>query len=430
MRQRFVRTRLALLSAGALVVSLLVAAPPSAAADEQGSIAGTIVADSFAGVDVRPTVHVFGQAPTGKAGPSFYLPVARDASGRFRIAVPPGVYDILFVNEYDDDEICLPRYLENEATIDAALPITVTAGVTTTVNAVFGPHPTYRVEGRVLTSAGDPVVGADVVLEQDFTGLCTQVTTAADGRYALDANPGSRYEISVRPRNAALPALWFADGSFLGRRYPLVIATGPTQRVDVTIPRLDSLGSVRVRQRRIDGTRATEGWLQLLRRSGTRWVLVNEGPTSRYGNVVLPTFPGLHLLREDTGRSDGRRDLYAREVCGTTGATVYDVPAGGEVFADTRLGPGQMCATANPAVAGTRKVGTLLRLGTQHWSARPRAYSYRWYRGETPIPRAIHPTYRVTSADAGQRLHVRIKANNAEVGTGTTVSKRTSVIRR
>lgn len=365
----------------------------------------------------------------GSAAGSVTTPIVRDENGAYRLQVPPGVYGISFINQWDTDELCDIQYLEGEADLDVPLPVIVTAGQTTTVNATFEPKPVYRVQGHVTDSTGAPVAGADVEA-QGFPGVCAQTRTATDGSYGFDANRIFEADLFVRPTSPRLPKVYFFGGTFLGNS-SFSLTREPVQTVDIVVPTLDSLGTVKVRQRRLDESRYPLVSVTLLRRDEAEWTRMNESHTSRYGNAALLATPGTYRIRyAPTDRPFARTDLYAREVCETSGASEYPLRSGGEVFLDTMISPTQMCALANPPITGSSRVSAVLRVADPPWSAPPRARAYRWYRDSTPIRGAIYPTYRVSASDAGHRLYVRIKANNARAGTGTTVSPTTSLIRR
>lgn len=81
----------------------------------------------------------------------------------------------------------------------------------------------------------------------------------------------------------------------------------------------------------------------------------------------------------------------------------------------------QPVGSAVPTLAGTARVGQLLRARTGGWEPGT-SYAYQWLRGDAEIPGADGASYRLTEADLRHRLSVRV------VGTlaGRTAVARTS----
>jgi hypothetical protein len=75
--------------------------------------------------------------------------------------------------------------------------------------------------------------------------------------------------------------------------------------------------------------------------------------------------------------------------------------------------PGVIRSTTAPAVTGTPVLGRTLHASTGSWSITPDALAYQWYAGRSPIAGATDPTYVLTAADAGHRIHVRVTATAA-----------------
>ena len=402
---------------------------PAASAAETGTITGAIVALDIYGRDARPTVSMYA---TRSDGGSIDVPVARDpVSGAINVQVPAGVYtEILFVNEYAQDEICIPRYLTYEARPDPnSLPLTVPADGSVRVDATFDPHVVYRLKGRVTDSGGHPVVGAGVTLDDSFVGHCADDTTGVDGSYEVHVNAGSGYVLGVFPVVATLPPQYFFPGGF-DSRAEFSITTEAVQTKNVTVPTLDSLGLVRVRIRHVDGSRNPGQALRLERRVAEDWIPAHRSWATSYGNALLQAQPGAYRLRFPDD-SLIERDRFSREVCQASAASVFTVRSGREVSIDERLSASKMCALANPTLSTlSPRVGTVLRISEPRWTATPRARSYRWYRDQAPIKGAVQANYTVTAADVGHRLYLREKANHATAGTGTTTSPTTQPVRR
>ncbi|MGL5808327.1 MAG: DUF3152 domain-containing protein [Nocardioides sp.] len=66
-----------------------------------------------------------------------------------------------------------------------------------------------------------------------------------------------------------------------------------------------------------------------------------------------------------------------------------------------------------PRVVGVPRYTRTLRAGPGVWSVMPTRVSYRWYRGERPIPGATQRRYRLRHRDVGRRIRVRVTARRA-----------------
>jgi hypothetical protein len=89
---------------------------------------------------------------------------------------------------------------------------------------------------------------------------------------------------------------------------------------------------------------------------------------------------------------------------------------------------GRFTVTARPAVAGVRRWDHTLTARPGSWSPAPVATRYQWFRGSTPIPRAVRPTYRLRVADFGHRINLRVVAVRGGYASGVAWSGATAPI--
>ena len=88
-------------------------------------------------------------------------------------------------------------------------------------------------------------------------------------------------------------------------------------------------------------------------------------------------------------------------------------------------------ATKAPHISGRARVGKKLAGSRGTWTYTPTAYRYQWLRcnahggGCSSIRHATHPTYKLTTHDAGHRLRIRITATNL-AGNGMATSAATA----
>lgn len=78
--------------------------------------------------------------------------------------------------------------------------------------------------------------------------------------------------------------------------------------------------------------------------------------------------------------------------------------------------------TVRPTVAGNPKVGNRVEGRVGSWTPKPGSYAYQWYRGSTKIPGATGKRYRITSADAGRGIRVKVTARRSGHSTGSAFS--------
>jgi hypothetical protein len=82
-----------------------------------------------------------------------------------------------------------------------------------------------------------------------------------------------------------------------------------------------------------------------------------------------------------------------------------------------------------PTVSGTPKVGRTLTATAGTWDPAEVTTAFQWLRGGEPIEGATSPTYRVTRADVGTVLSVRVTATAGDTGlTGTADSAGVPVV--
>ena len=81
-------------------------------------------------------------------------------------------------------------------------------------------------------------------------------------------------------------------------------------------------------------------------------------------------------------------------------------------------------AKAAPTIAGAAKVGSTLKAKPGSWKPKDVTFEYQWLRNGEPISGATGTQYKVTSADVGTALSVRVTATEAgNPNVGTAVSK-------
>ncbi|MBT0994906.1 carboxypeptidase regulatory-like domain-containing protein [Cellulomonas sp. DKR-3] len=105
-------------------------------------------------------------------------------------------------------------------------------------------------------------------------------------------------------------------------------------------------------------------------------------------------------------------------------------PAGGTRLAQASVRvPGLAFTTVAPGVAGTAVVGKTLTAKVGVWTPTPTRTSYQWYRSGSPIAGATAATYRLTAADRGRLIKVRVTGSRAGYDTASRTSAPTTAVK-
>lgn len=86
------------------------------------------------------------------------------------------------------------------------------------------------------------------------------------------------------------------------------------------------------------------------------------------------------------------------------------------------VGKAVITVKSAPRISGGTSLGSILTANAGTYSPAPAAYAYQWYRNGAPISGAIYRTYRLTAADNGRSMTVRVSARLAYFDTRVTMS--------
>jgi hypothetical protein len=92
------------------------------------------------------------------------------------------------------------------------------------------------------------------------------------------------------------------------------------------------------------------------------------------------------------------------------------------------VAPAKFAKAPAPKVVGVAKVGHRLKAKTGSWSPAP-SFSYQWYRSGKAIAKATKATYKVTKADRGKRISVKVKAVSPGYKAVAKASAKTKKVR-
>jgi PKD repeat protein len=95
-----------------------------------------------------------------------------------------------------------------------------------------------------------------------------------------------------------------------------------------------------------------------------------------------------------------------------------------------RISLGTITVTSLPTISGNAKVGATLTSSTGTWSQSGLKYVYAWFRDGRVIRDATRSSYRLTSADAGHKVNVRVTVSKSGYVSANANSAQTAVVLR
>jgi len=166
-----------------------------------------------------------------------------DASGDYRLVVPPGRYTLVFLDPLQG--VALEWY-EDHAFINLVTPedlVVVDAGATATADAALAasgvPAATNPATlSGTVTGPGGPLAGAFVVATDFDTGRMRGATTNASGQYVISGlHPGTGYRLEFVDPTAATLVEWHDNQPAIGIEAASVLnlAGGSAQVVNATL---------------------------------------------------------------------------------------------------------------------------------------------------------------------------------------------------
>jgi hypothetical protein len=142
----------------------------------------------------------------------------------------------------------------------------------------------------------------------------------------------------------------------------------------------------------------------------------------RNGRNIRGATSRTYRLRE----ADRNQRITVRVTARRTGYTQRTVTSGG--IRPNAIWGGNARITGLPA-SGTPAVGTTLTARAGGFTGRPQNFTVQWLRNGRPIPGATRSTYRLTRADRGAQISVRVRATRPGFRARTITSPRTHPVR-
>lgn len=262
-----------------------------------------------------------------------------------------------------------------------------------------------------ITDRANPAVGKTLTLKEQGAWCPPDADVSVTYQWLRDGVPiPGATSRSYTPRTADQTAMVIlhVTGSAPGYRDRTVSAAG------ARIPRVMTMTS----RPKISGSRtigktltvSAGGWSPRPSSHAFQWYRSGKAIPGATGNQYT-------LTRSDAGRYiNARVSVGAKWHSQTSSAAI-------RVGIPTH-------ATTKPKVRGTAERGSTLSARRGYWTPTPSSYTYRWYRGTTAIRYASASTYKLTSADIGHRIRVKVITKRTGHVSGTTYSASTPSVRR
>ena len=280
-----------------------------------------------------------------------------------------------------------------------------------------------------VSTAGDPAAASAVQVElYDGTGTVVGATQpSADGSYHFDGLPPDNYTLhfAVTGAQAAdFAAEWWDN-------QPL---QADADQVTVTAGQVTSLGDAQLEQVPLSPAPTVSGTAavgQQLAGTVGQWRPVPDSFGYQWfaDGTLVPGADGT-LVPGATGTS---YELTPAELGKQITLSVTAYRAGVDPITTTSLAtnavaPGSFTASPVPLISGAPVVGLLLQAVAGNWAPAGATFGYLWYRNGAGMLTQTGPTYRLTAADGGARISVKVTATETGYLTTSRPSAATAVV--
>lgn len=342
-----------------------------------------------------------------------------DATGRYSVTgIPAGTYTVYFEHTARD---YAPQYYPNAARRNDAGQVDVAGSATLTdmdATLVVG----AVIRGTVTDEHGTPVRGVDIdVRYGDGEFSADGARTDSNGRYQVRALAADSYVVRFDPPwDSGYQREYYDDARYPDEATPVVLTAGEVRTgVDAALHCPDTC---------TPGTGPEPEPLDLdlapARATGTAkvgQVLTTTGATSpatptlsyqwrRNGSPIKDaTYKTYKLVRADAGTNVSVTVTGTRPGFATSSVT----------------SPARAVAAFNlrrPAITGTTRVGKKLTAARGTWVAPGHTFTYQWLRGGKPVRGATRATYKLTKADKGKRIAVKVTVRRSGFPTVAATS--------
>lgn len=287
-----------------------------------------------------------------------------------------------------------PHYASKSATSAATAPIGIDALTATPVPTISG---SVRVS-RTLTAKPGNWQPAPVTFSYSWYRNGSRIAGAAASTYKLTtADYGKKIVVKVTgTKTGYTPVTKTSQATVKVTRGPIGTAT----------PSIS--GTVKVGKTL---TAKPGGWSPSGIKLGYQWY--------RDGKAISKATKTTYAL--------GKADLGHKITVKVSATKPYFTPASKTSKATAKVGKGTI-APATPAISGTAKVGKTLTAKPGKWSPSGIKLSYQWYRDGKAVSGATKATYKLSGADRGHKITVKVIASKSAYTTASRTSTATAKV--
>lgn len=314
------------------------------------------------------------------------------------------------------------RYWQDSATYAAATPVTVTPGATTgSINIKLDVAP--RMKLTVKDPAGNPLPNTPVGIYVFYNGAWGPYQagpneTDATGVYRRTLRIGDRYKFFITPPTGVGGVKEWYDNAYTEATAKEIKATAYGQVIDFEI-KLGAAPAVTGATPTISGTPQVG---QTLTAAPGTW-----GPTG-----VALTYQWLAAGAPITGAKAKTYSPVAADVGKALTVKVTGTLANHTSTSKTSAAtaavtlPTVTITGATPTISGTPTTGRTLTVKPGTWGPSGVVLSQQWFASNVAIPGATGTTFKVTNAQAGKQITVRVTGKRNDAVAVTKASSPTA----
>jgi len=164
---------------------------------------------------------------------SYRTSTTTNVSGTYRFdGLPAGGYKLYFTSFSNDYQV---EYYNNQSSLAAADPITLTSGTTTTINVALTPF--AHITGTVTAeNDGAPLGGIGVSLyDAADNSYRTSATTNVSGTYRFDGLPAGGYKLQFYDNNGKYMGEYYNNQPDIFSADPVTVTAGMTATANVSL---------------------------------------------------------------------------------------------------------------------------------------------------------------------------------------------------
>lgn len=341
------------------------------------------------------------------------------------------------------DEAYQREYYNNKDSLGGAAPVQVGAGATTVDDMVL--EPAGQITGKITDRAGNPLANATISFEDSEHGGSANAKTDANGNFTSETDPAAgygaglvrgSYRVAARlddytnPDAPSYEQRYWQNGATYAAATPVAVTPGATTgSVNIT---LDVAPRMRLTVKDPAGNPLPNTAVGIYVFYDGAWGPYQAGPNDtdatgvyrrtlrigdRYKFFVTPP-AGVGGVKE--WYDNAYTEATAKEIKATAYGQVIDF--------EIKLGPAPAATitAATPKITGTTTSGKTLTAAPGSWAPSGVSLGYQWLASGAAISKATARTFRLTNAQAGKKITVKVTGTLAGATAVTKISAATA----